>query len=102
MKYKPLTPLQKDKYDARSGGVRPAETVVQATMEVPVVKAEPVYEAPVEEVAVEELSEECADYTEEQWEDASKEFKALVKKAEKYEDFTTEEKLDFSSITGAS
>ena len=48
------------------------------------------------EAFVEELSEECADYTEEQWEDASKEFKALVKKAEKYEDFTTEEKLELA------
>ena len=45
---------------------------------------------------VEEVAEECADYTEEQWEDVSKEFEALVKKAEKYEDLTTEEKLELA------
>ncbi len=45
---------------------------------------------------VEEVSEECSDYTEEQWEDVSKEFEVLVKKAEKYEDLTTEEKLELA------
>ena len=45
---------------------------------------------------VEEVSEECADFTEEQWEDVSEEFEALVKKAEKYEDLTTEEKLELA------
>ena len=45
---------------------------------------------------VEEVSEECADYTEEQWKDVSEEFEALVKKAEKYEDLTTEEKLELA------
>ena len=37
---------------------------------------------------VEEVSEECEDYTEADWEDAAKEFEALVKKAEQYEDIT--------------
>ena len=47
---------------------------------------------------VHEVSEECADYTEAQWENAAKEFEALVKQAEKYEDLTTEETLELAAI----
>ena len=47
---------------------------------------------------VNEVSEECADYTEADWEDAAKEFEALVKQAEKYEDLTTEETLEIAAI----
>ncbi len=45
---------------------------------------------------VEEVAEECEDYTEEQWEDVAKEFEALVKKAEKYEDLSAEDKLELT------
>lgn len=37
---------------------------------------------------VHEVSEECADYTDAQWDNVAKEFEALVKQAEKYEDLT--------------
>lgn len=47
---------------------------------------------------VEEVSDECAEYTEEQWEDVAKEFEALVKQAEQYQDLTTEEKLELAGI----
>lgn len=47
---------------------------------------------------VEEVSEECADYTEDQWKDVAKEFEALVKQAEQYEDLTTEEKLELAKV----
>ena len=47
---------------------------------------------------VEEVSEECEEYTEEQWEDVAKEFEALVKKAEKYEDLSTEDKLELAKV----
>ena len=47
---------------------------------------------------VHEVSEECADYTDAQWENAAKEFEALVKKAEKYEDLTAEETLELAAI----
>ena len=46
---------------------------------------------------VNEVSEECADYTEEQWEDTIAEFEALVKQAEQYEDMTTEEALELAA-----
>ena len=46
---------------------------------------------------VNEVSEECADYTEEQWEDTIAEFEALVKQAEQYEDMTTEETLELAA-----
>ena len=49
------------------------------------------------EAFVEEVADECADYTEDQWKDAAKEFEALVKQAEQYEDLTTEEKLELLS-----
>ena len=47
---------------------------------------------------VNEVSEECADYTDAQWENAAKEFEALVKQAEKYEDLTVEETLELAAI----
>ena len=50
------------------------------------------------EAFVEEVADECADYTEDQWKDAAKEFEALVKQAEQYEDLTTEEKLELAKV----
>ena len=50
------------------------------------------------EAFVEEVAEECADYTEDQWEDVAKEFESLVKQAEQYEDLSTEEKLELAKI----
>ena len=47
---------------------------------------------------VEEVSEECAEYTEEQWEDVAEEFELLVKKAEKYQDLTVEEKMELAKV----
>lgn len=47
---------------------------------------------------VHEVSEECADYTDAQWDNVAKEFEALVKQAEKYEDLTAEEKLELAAI----
>ena len=47
---------------------------------------------------VEEVSEECADYTEADWEDVSKEFEALVKQAKQYEDLTAEEMMEIAAI----
>ena len=47
---------------------------------------------------VEEVSEECAEYTEEQWEDVAEEFELLIKKAEKYQDLTTEDKLELAKV----
>ena len=47
---------------------------------------------------VEEVSEECEDYTEADWEDAAKEFEALVKKAEQYEDITAEEAMELAAV----
>ena len=47
---------------------------------------------------IEEVSEECEDYTEEQWEEVTKEFESLVKKAEEYQDLTTEEKLELAKV----
>ena len=47
---------------------------------------------------VNEVSEECGDYNDADWEKASKEFEALVKQAEKYEDLTTEETLELAAI----
>ena len=47
---------------------------------------------------VEEVSEECEEYTEEQWEEVTKEFESLVKKAEEYQDLTTEEKLELAKV----
>ena len=47
---------------------------------------------------VHEVSEECADYTDAQWDNVAKEFETLVKQAEKYEDLTAEEKLELAAI----
>ena len=47
---------------------------------------------------VEEVSEECEDYTEADWEDTAKEFEALVKKAEQYEDITAEEAMELAAV----
>ena len=47
---------------------------------------------------VHEVSEDCADYNGADWEEAVKEFEALVKQAEKYEDLTTEEKLELAGV----
>ena len=47
---------------------------------------------------VEEVAEECAEYTEEQWEDVADEFELLVKKAEKYQDLTVEEKMELATV----
>ena len=47
---------------------------------------------------VTEVSEECVDYTESDWEDVAKEFEALVKQAEKYEDLTAEEMMELTAV----
>ena len=47
---------------------------------------------------VEEVAEECTEYTEEQWEDVAEEFELLVKKAEKYQDLTVEEKMELATV----
>lgn len=47
---------------------------------------------------VEEVSEECADYTEADWEDAAKEFKALAEQAKQYEDLTAEEMMEIAAV----
>ena len=46
---------------------------------------------------VNEVSEECGDYNDADWEKAVKEFEALVKQAEQYEDITTEEAVELAS-----
>ena len=50
------------------------------------------------EAFVEELSEECEDYTEAEWEDVAKEFDALVKQAKQYEDLTAEEMVEIAAV----
>ena len=47
---------------------------------------------------VEEVSEECEDYTEEQWKEVAEEFELLVKKAEKFQDLTAEDKLELAKV----
>ena len=47
---------------------------------------------------VNEVSEDCAEYTDADWEKAVKEFEALVKKAEQYEDITTEEAVELAAV----
>ncbi len=47
---------------------------------------------------VNEVSEDCSDYTDADWEKAAKEFEALVKQAEKYEDLTTEETVELAAV----
>ena len=46
---------------------------------------------------VNEVSEDCAEYTDADWEKAAKEFESLVKQAEQYEDITTEEAVELAS-----
>lgn len=47
---------------------------------------------------VHEVSEDCGDYTETDWEKAAKEFEALVNQAKEYEDLTAEDKLELAGI----
>ena len=47
---------------------------------------------------VEEVSDECADYTDAEWDKAVKEFEALVKQAEQYEDITAEETIELAAV----
>ena len=47
---------------------------------------------------VTEVSEECGDYTDADWEKAAAEFEALVKQAEQYEDITTEEAVELAAV----
>ena len=47
---------------------------------------------------VNEVSEECAEYTEADWEDAAKEFEALVEQAKQYEDLTAEEMMEIAAV----
>ena len=47
---------------------------------------------------VNEVSEDCAEYTDADWDKAVKEFEALVKQAEKYEDITTEEAVELAAV----
>ena len=47
---------------------------------------------------VTEVSEDCADYTNADWEKAVKEFEALVKQAEQYEDITAEEAVELAAV----
>ena len=46
---------------------------------------------------VNEVSEECADYNDADWDKAVKEFEALVKQAEQYEDITAEEAVELAA-----
>ena len=47
---------------------------------------------------VNEVSEDCTDYTDADWDKAVKEFEALVKQAEQYEDITTEEAVELAAV----
>ena len=47
---------------------------------------------------VNEVSEDCAEYTDADWEKAAKEFESLVKQADKYEDITTEEAVELAAV----
>ena len=47
---------------------------------------------------VNEVSEDCSEYTDTDWEKAAKEFESLVKQAEKYEDITTEEAVELAAV----
>ena len=47
---------------------------------------------------VTEVSEDCADYTDAEWDKAVKEFEALVKQAEQYEDITAEETIELAAV----
>ena len=67
MKYKPLTPLQQEKYDSRPGGVRPEPAFDEedAESEEEAVEEEKAYEAEPEEVAEETYETEPEEVTEE-------------------------------------
>ena len=47
---------------------------------------------------VNEVSEDCSEYSDADWEMAAKEFESLVKQAEKYEDITTEEAVELAAV----
>jgi outer membrane protein assembly factor BamD (BamD/ComL family) len=47
---------------------------------------------------VNEVSEDCGEYTDADWADVAKEFEALVKQAEKYDDLTVEETMELAAI----
>ena len=47
---------------------------------------------------VNEVSEDCAEYTDADWDKAAKEFESLVKQADKYEDITTEEAVELAAV----
>ena len=47
---------------------------------------------------VTEVSEDCADYTDAEWDKAVTEFEALVKQAEQYEDITAEETIELAAV----
>ena len=47
---------------------------------------------------VNEVSEDCSEYTDADWEKAAKEFESLVTQAEKYEDITTEEAVELAAV----
>ena len=47
---------------------------------------------------VTEVSEDCSEYTEAEWDKAVKEFEALVKQAEQYEDITAEEAVELAAV----
>ena len=47
---------------------------------------------------VTEVSEDCAEYTDADWEKVVKEFESVVKQAEQYEDITTEEAVELATV----
>ncbi len=49
---------------------------------------------------VEKVAEEGSEYTAEQWEEVSKEFDELIKKAEELEDLTDEQKKEIMKLQG--
>ncbi|MDO5591213.1 MAG: hypothetical protein Q4F98_09230, partial [Lachnospiraceae bacterium] len=67
MKYKPLTPLQQEKYDSRPGGVKPEPAVVtEEAEEVAEETPAAVEEETAEEVVAEEIPEEAEEVEEEE------------------------------------
>ena len=73
MKYKPLTPLQQEKYDSRPGGVRPEpafdeEDMPEESAEEEAIEEEKAYEAEPEEVAEETYETEPEETAEEAYE----------------------------------
>lgn len=49
---------------------------------------------------VEQLSEDCGDYTAEQWENANKEFSKMLDKINSYDDLTKEELEEVARLQG--